>query len=153
MRGPIRSDPDLTATGTMSEQGMYFDLDTNLCTWNMELIGWPRKWFPLKRALRLWFSQYEVGKFQPSAYDSSISKDTNMRYIPSDLTIDLLAYHNLLTAIQARSPSSSVGEPRLIRVENLDRFHIHGFMRDFLLKACKPSFTFIAPGIRIPASA
>jgi hypothetical protein len=137
----------------MSEQGMYFDLDTNLCTWNVELMGWPRKWYPLERALHAWLKQYQVGKFQPSSCDSSISKDANIRYIPNDLKINLRAYHDLLTAIQARSPGSSVGKSGLIKVEILDRFHIHGFMRNFLLHARKPSFTFIAPGIRIPTTA
>jgi hypothetical protein len=132
---------------------MYFDLNTNLCTWNEELMAWPLKWFPLERALRLWLGQYEVGRFQSSSYDSSISRDANMRYVPSDLTINLKAYDNLLTAIQARSPHSAVGEPGLIGEEILDRFHIHGFMRDFLLQARRPSFTFIAPGIRIPTPA
>lgn len=139
----------------MGEQGMYLDLDTHLCSWNVELMGWPLKWYPLERALRLWLRQYEVGKFQPSSYDASISRDANLRYIPSDLTINLTAYHNLLGAIQARSPGggSTVGEPGLVDVEILDRFHIHGFMRDFLLRARRPSFPFVAPGIRIPTSA
>lgn len=29
----------------MGQQGIYFDLDTNLCTWSTELMPWPLKWY------------------------------------------------------------------------------------------------------------
>lgn len=109
--------------------------------------------YPLERALRLWLSLYESAKFRPSIFDASYSSDAIARSTPSDLSTNLQAYHALLTEIQARSPHATIGHPGLIDPSTLDRFNIHGFVRAFLLHARRPSFSHIAPGIRIPTTA
>jgi hypothetical protein len=73
--------------------------------------------------------------------------------LPADLQRDLQAYHELLSTIQAHCPDSSLSdEPGLIDGKVLDEFYVSGFLRDFLLQARRPSFQFIAPGLRIPTS-
>lgn len=141
-------------TRSGSEQGIFFDMKTNLCTWNNELASWPRKWYPLEPALRFWLAQYENGKFSlpMPISDGGMGNHGQESYTPHDLELNLAAYYNLVTAIAARIPDSTIGAPGLISAEMLDRFHIHGFRRDFLLQARKPSFEFKAPGIRIPIS-
>ncbi|KUL81902.1 hypothetical protein ZTR_09535 [Talaromyces verruculosus] len=141
---------------TEQELGIYVDLDTHLCTWQQEVMPWMRTWYPLQTALQLWLNLYESGKFQPSVGLEAISDTAyHRRYIAADLTRDLEAYHNLLVAIQDRSPGSTASisdEPGLVDEETLDRFRISGFLRDFLLNAHRPSFMYIAPGLQIPSA-
>lgn len=125
-------------------------------TKHLELISerWSRGTrYPLERALRLWLSLYQCGKFQPSMGQEAIySTHDHRRHLPADSERDLQAYDDLLMAIQARCPDSTLGEPGLVDSKVLDEFHVSGFLRDFLLRARRPSFQFIAPGLHIPTS-
>jgi hypothetical protein len=113
--------------------------------------------YPLERALRLWLNLYESGKFQPSiGLEAIYGSENHERYIPSDLDRDLEAYDKLISAIQARSPvgtSTTISdEPSLVDEGTLNEFRISGILRDFLLKARRPNFQYIAPGLRLPSS-
>lgn len=110
--------------------------------------------YPLERALQLWLSLYKSGKFRPSVGQEGIYESASYRrYIPGDLDRDLQSYHDLLAAIQARSPGSTISdEPGLVDEETLDQFRISGFLRDFLLKARRPSFNNVAPGLHLLSS-
>ncbi|KAL1963093.1 hypothetical protein VTN77DRAFT_8739 [Rasamsonia byssochlamydoides] len=140
---------------TEANHGIYFDMDTNLCTWQEEMTPWLHNWYPLQQALQLWLSLYQSGKFQPSIGQEAIYDPAyHSRYIPTDLDRDLQAYHALLAAIQTRIPNSSIsGEPGLVDEATLDGFRISGFLRDFLLQARRPSFEYVAPGLRLPTTA
>ncbi|KAL3703428.1 hypothetical protein TMatcc_010617 [Talaromyces marneffei ATCC 18224] len=141
---------------TEEELGIYMDLDTHLCTWQREVMPWMRTWVPAPNSLQLWLNLYESDKFQPSVGLEAISNTAyHRRYIAADLTRDLKAYHNLLVAIQDRSPGSTASisnKPGLFDEEILDRFRISGFLRDFLLNARRPNFMYIAPGLQIPSA-
>lgn len=110
--------------------------------------------YPLDRALRLWLSFYRAGKFQPSYQDDIYSPAAHRRYIPSDLDRDLKAYHELLSVIQSRCPGSTISDaPGLVDTVTLEEFpNLTGFLPDFLQRARRPSFIYIAPGLRVPSS-
>lgn len=110
--------------------------------------------YPLQTALQLWLNIYASGRFQPSVGLEAISDTANhRRYIAADLTRDLKAYHNLLVAIQSRSPGNTTSdELGLVGEETLNKFHISGFLRDYFLNARRPSFAYIAPGLQIPST-
>jgi len=98
---------------------------------------------------------YEVDKFQPSGFDATHSFEAVHQYTSVDLEDSLRAYDQLVNAILARSPDASNVETEsrgLVDREIIDEFGIQGLLRDFLLQARKPSFKFIAPGIRLPES-
>lgn len=74
--------------------------------------------------------------------------------MPSDLDRDLKAYHELLSAIQSRCLGSTISdEPSLVDTTILEEFpNLTGFLPEFLRRARRPSFTYIAPGLRVPSS-
>ncbi|KAH8896955.1 hypothetical protein GQ53DRAFT_838371 [Thozetella sp. PMI_491] len=154
LHGETHEDWVILYRATEPEYGVYFDMETGLCTWQQEATPWLHTWFPLERALRLLLSFYRSGRFQATVGDEQIYEPTgHRRYTPADLNRDLDSYHNLLAAIQARCLDSTVSEePGLIDEGVLDEFRISGFLRDFLLKARRPSFAFIAPGLQLPCS-
>lgn len=84
---------------------------------------------------------------------SNLSRKGYRRYIQTDIDRDLKSYHDLLAVIQARSPGSTISEePGLVDRETLDQFRISGFLREFLLKAHRPSFKYVAPGLHLLSS-
>lgn len=115
-------------------------------------MSWEQQWYPLERALSLWLSLYDSGKIKPSIGEAMQDPTAVAQYVPSDLNLSLNAYHELLEAIASRCEDCTIGEPGLISRRILNRFDIFGFLRDFYLQARRPSFTFIAPGIRVPDS-
>lgn len=109
----------------------------------------------MERTLGLWLHLYEVDKFQPSGFDATHSFEAAHQYTSVDLQDSLQAYEELVNAILARSSSTSIVETEsqgLVDRDIVHEFGIQGLPRDFLLQARKPSFTFIAPGIRLPES-
>jgi hypothetical protein len=97
---------------------------------------------------------YKLGKFRPSYGEDPYPWQSKAfgHYVTSDLDRNLQAYDDLLVAIQQRRSDLVIGEPGLVDEATLDEFQITGFYRDFLLKARRPSFEYIAPGIRVPNS-
>jgi len=112
--------------------------------------------YSLERTLALWLQLYKVDKFRPSVFDATHSFEAVNQYTTYDLEDSLQAYNGLLDVISARSPATSsvveqIGQG-LIDRDIIEEFQIQGLLRDFLLQARKPSFTFIAPCIRLPKS-
>lgn len=119
-----------------------------------------QQWHPLEVVLSAWLDMATVGKAQ--AVDPS-TDSTNSKFDPwvirpysqQQLDDTLRAYHDLLDAIESRIPLSdrlsNTSAPPLLPDPILDAAHItSNFTREFMSKARRPSFRYIAPGLEIP---
>lgn len=131
-----------------TEGGLFFDMSTNLCAWIQMPGRWPhpKQWYPLEAALEKYLAMFETGKFSIS---DSYPGSSMQPYVEADVAQALAQYDALLEAIIARSNAGQVYDAPLVSAETLSKWNVHGFAREFLSRARKPSFTYIAPGIKV----
>ncbi|KAI1384807.1 uncharacterized protein F4822DRAFT_373741 [Hypoxylon trugodes] len=154
-----------TATGIASEpDGLVFDQVGNKAVMQTSIFDSPithndrQQWFPLEDVLSAWLDMVEVGKVRAVGPDVEVPNEKFdpwiiLPYSESQLQETLTAYHGLLDAIESRIPDVArpPSEPQLIPNTSLDTANISpGFVREFLNKAQRPWFQYIAPGLEIP---
>jgi hypothetical protein len=114
-----------------------------------------QKWLSLEEVLEAYIDIIEKGKIR------SVEKDYEYEggrmdpwiispYSDYDLQKALEEFNKLVEVISARLPTPLVGDTGHLASEaELEGSQIDGFAREFLAKAKRPTFKYIAPGIRI----
>jgi len=154
--------------------GLFFDMRQNLVCMISSWGRYPGRWptescsrSRLEDALAMYLKQYEVGKFllpeQGNGTDVLVGlgmqndflkiykyeelEDGVQRVTRHDVERTLTAYHSLLAAIVSRVPGAKIHDEPLVDKETLTRWAVGGFAAEFLSRARRPSFKYIAPGI------
>ncbi|CAI6230105.1 unnamed protein product [Periconia digitata] len=153
------------ATSIWSHQvGIVYDQVTNaaiMCTY-IDDIGWITNgrigWYPLESILEAWLDMIKSGKVKAirENEDSELMTFPPWALVPyteQDLQETLDAFDNLIEAIQDRMPGAlpdqSTVQHGLVDEHDLDEANIlDGFARKFLLRARRPHFEYIAPGLK-----
>lgn len=133
-----------------SDGGLFFDMQTNLCTWiNMD-NPWPHpdQWYPLEDALGRYAEMFRTEKYHCAPHEFLITECRMEPYVEADVALTVLMYETLLDAIVLRNAGSEIYKTPLVSAEMLKKWHIHGFAYDFLSRANSSSITYIAPGLR-----
>ncbi|KAF3055548.1 hypothetical protein GL218_07223 [Daldinia childiae] len=156
-----------TATGVALEQeGLVFDQMENKAIMQMSIFDSPithngrQQWFALEVILSAWLDMVEVGKVQAVNPDIDVPSDKfdpwiSLPYSDDQLQETLTVYHSLLDVIESRIPVTSRPSSTypLIPDDSLAAANISdGFAWEFLSKARRPLFRYIAPGLEIPTS-
>jgi hypothetical protein len=130
--------------------GIIFDMFTGQAQWDYEWFnGMPEKelWRPLESILRTWRDLHRSGKFYRSIDEEEFSTRS---WTELELAESLQAWDSLLDAIAARmsgGASSAIQFEPGLDAELLSQYHLSPFAIEFLSKARRPSFKYIAPGI------
>lgn len=144
--------------------GLVMDLDDLLvryipsfsCHYNIEDT---RRWYTLEDVLLKLNCMAEIGKYVPVIRDNEFRStlEPGWKAVPwtdSTLNDTLTAWEDLVNTIATRLPDDSSkrdtqSEPERLAPEDKIPSSIRGFTRGFLLRALKPSFKFIAPGLTV----
>ncbi|KAK2875091.1 hypothetical protein FQN49_001787 [Arthroderma sp. PD_2] len=115
-------------------------------------------WYPLQDVLFNFNAIVEIGKYVPASFDWDVNNEWQptiggWKAVPwTDFILDetLAAYEKLVDAIVARLPDHSpLHQRKPIVSEDKIPPSIGGFTRGFLLRALRPPFRYIAPGLSI----
>jgi hypothetical protein len=131
-----------------------------------DVDGTPPPWQPLETVLSIWVEMIEIGKVVPAEEDIELSNEKIGQwlwysYSEKQVQDTVAAFDRLATAIEARMPLQSLHGSQIILAQSdnhlvsasiLDSTSIPEscFARDFLTKARKPNFKYIAPGLFLP---
>ncbi|THV01259.1 hypothetical protein K435DRAFT_776100 [Dendrothele bispora CBS 962.96] len=145
-----------------STGGVFFDMQHNLICkvdiFNEDMESCP--WSSLEIGLARYLELYEVGKFRLPVNRTDIDEDDEryedydfdiavQRVDGADWMMALEMYDSLLEAIAERIDGAEIYEEPLIDRATLTRWGVENFAFEFLSRARKPSFTYIAPGITV----
>ncbi|MCJ1271798.1 hypothetical protein MMC22_011703 [Lobaria immixta] len=149
MKGVILLYPGAKGSGN---EGLLFDTCTGLAHW-ANAPNWPQKddWIPLERVLQMWVNLWHDGKY------CRIGGGLDVEIVPwtsHDLNATVDAWVILLQTIHRHSPASDVDSRGLQLGPPLShglvwRLTRQSFAVEFLLRAFKPPFRYIAPGIQV----
>jgi hypothetical protein len=119
-------------------------------------------WYPLETILSSWIDMIHDGKITAAPEGVNLENEKqdpwiNHRYSIRQVEDTALAFEKLVDAIESRMPSSSLSEATtspLLEKSTLDSAEIPEgcFARDFILRARRPRFSRIAPGLKIPTA-
>ncbi|EZF35624.1 hypothetical protein H109_05947 [Trichophyton interdigitale MR816] len=144
--------------------GLVMDLDDLLvrylpsfsCHYDFEDT---RRWYTLEDVLLKLNCMAEIGKYVPIIRDNEVrsTMEPGWKAVPwtdSILNETLAAWEDLVNTITARLPDhyskgDTPSEPEQLAQEDIIPSSIRGFTRGFLLRALKPPFKFIAPGLTV----
>lgn len=122
------------------------------------------EWMPLEVILTAWLNMVDVDKVQAVPDDVEFQPWIMVPYSEEQLDSTVTAFNRLVDAIESRMPHYqpptdsqhvlSTGDDRvqqLLSTEDVEAAGIPiGFAQAFLIKAKRPSFRYIAPGLSIP---
>jgi hypothetical protein len=113
------------------------------------------KWHPLEDILEVWLEMIRIGKVKAMGSETEWQPWELVPYTNHQVDEAVEVFNKLVSAIEARIPqneSTSTLQPSsLFDKEALDAAHIPaGFAYDFLTRARRPRFSFIAPGLSLP---
>lgn len=114
------------------------------------------KSYRLEDILEAWLDTIRVGKVKAVGPETDSPKPWKLLpYSEHQINEAVEVFNKLVSAIEARMPQNETppdGEPSpLFTAAALDAARIPpGFSHDFLTRARRPSFTFIAPGLSLP---
>ncbi|THU87874.1 hypothetical protein K435DRAFT_326627 [Dendrothele bispora CBS 962.96] len=145
-----------------STGGIFFDMQQNLICM-ADLPGTDMEscpWHYLELGLTRYLEQFEVGKFRLPVNRTKIDEndvryedyDFNIavqRVDGSDLMTALELYDSLLEVIAERLDGAKIYDDPLVDMETLTRWGVEGFAFEFLSRARRPGFTYIAPSITV----
>ncbi|KAI8965151.1 hypothetical protein F5Y11DRAFT_37348 [Daldinia sp. FL1419] len=130
--------------------GIFLDIVSYKAVWHQrDFLHFPPtdQWLPLEVLLQKAIDEWETGKFY---WDASQASVAIRRWTSNDMEEALVAWVQLLSSIELRISSETGHTPSRLEPlssESLAPFKISGFAAEFLTKAQRPSFSFIAPGI------
>ncbi|KAK2599276.1 hypothetical protein N8I77_011046 [Diaporthe amygdali] len=142
-------DPFLFWSGTFSV-GVILNLRTCRAIWHWEPGPFPddEQWVSLEIVLRNALAKWDSGKYY---WDVTLGSICVRAWTQTDLSEALAARERLLCGIEARLPESVHKSQRLepleISQEMMSAFRVSRFVGEFLSRAPRPGFTFVAPGI------
>ncbi|KAJ4287826.1 hypothetical protein N0V90_012530 [Kalmusia sp. IMI 367209] len=113
------------------------------------------RWYPLEDVLAAWLDMIKIGKIKAAGPDAEFRPWELVPYTESQVDEAVDVFNKLLYAIESRIPdhisTHKSATTSLIDHEILDAAQIpQGFAYSFLLRARRPSFQFIAPGLALP---
>jgi hypothetical protein len=113
------------------------------------------KWHPLEDILKAWLDMIRIGKVKAVGSDTEYQPWELVSYTMFQVDEAVEVFNKLTSAIEKRMPqnetTSTVEPDNLLDKEALDAAHIPaGFAYDFLTRARRPRFSFIAPGLSLP---
>ena len=113
------------------------------------------KWYPLEDVLEKWLDMIRVGKVKAVGPDTEYSPWEILPYSPAQLDEAVNVFNSLVLAIETRMPplpeTGETTSTTLFDVNTLESAKIKsGFSFEFLTRARRPSFRFIAPGLEVP---
>ncbi|KAL1608035.1 hypothetical protein SLS60_002974 [Paraconiothyrium brasiliense] len=142
-------------------EGLIFDQEKNMAIMSMsihnsdELCDSGRiKWYPLEDILAAWLDMIRTGKVKAVGPDTEFRPWELAPYTDHQVNEAVEVFDKLVAAIKAAMPAQEPKERNvsdsLIDKKTLDAAHIPaGFAYDFLTRARRPSFRFIAPGLSL----
>ncbi|KAI1439554.1 hypothetical protein F5Y02DRAFT_62874 [Annulohypoxylon stygium] len=135
--------------------GVYIDIRSYRAVWhNGNSPGFPSsdsdQWLPLEAVLQKALDAWDTGKFYWDTQESAMKVRS---WTEHDVEESVAAFHRLIASIEVRMPAEDSEAHNHSRLEPLDAqalapFKISAFAVKFLTTANRPSFSFVAPGIR-----
>lgn len=136
--------------GEPTEGGLFLNLQTCQVVWHWAPGPFPadERWISLEVALQQSLDKWNSGKYFWNAEHGIVDQRP---WTENDVTDALSSWDCLLSIIEERLPQSA-GAPQRFEPLQLDQetktaFRISGFSAEFLSRASRPAFTYIAPGI------
>ncbi|KAI1096628.1 hypothetical protein F5B19DRAFT_153636 [Rostrohypoxylon terebratum] len=134
--------------------GVYVDIRSYQAVWhNDDSPRFPPsdQWLPLEVILQKALHAWDTGKFFWDAQESTMKVRS---WTEHDVEESVAAFNRLISSIEVRMPCEDNEAHIHRRLEPLDAqsltpFNINAFAVRFLTTAKRPSFSFVAPGIRI----
>lgn len=136
--------------GSPMDGGLFLNVQTGRAVWHWAPGPFPadERWVALEDVLRNALGKWDSGKYFWDASQRSIGVRS---WTQTDLSEALQAWERLLCGIEARLPGYADGKERLeplrLGQETMSSFRISRFAREFLSRAPRPGFAFVAPGI------
>lgn len=136
--------------GSPADGGLFLDLRSCRVVWHWAPGPFPaeEEWVGLEVALQRSLDKWNSGKYFWNAENGIV--DQRM-WTESDVDDALSTWDRLLSSIEERLPqpegTSERLEPIQIDQETRTALRISGFSAEFLTRASRPSFKYIAPGI------
>ncbi|KAL4886314.1 hypothetical protein BJY04DRAFT_178855 [Aspergillus karnatakaensis] len=138
--------------------GLVFDLNTNKATWIDDYFFTPPRymdhvWVPLEEILEAWLSHIRRRCIaHPGSYDDAFwgqAYGWRLRYPPKeDVEEDLRLWDKYVALVESKLPK----KPQAATVNNADDVpEFLGFPEEFLSRARKPQFKYVAPGLVFPS--
>lgn len=130
--------------------GIFLDLRTCKAVWHWSPGPFPPadRWVSLETALQVQLDKWESGKFYWNSTQAAVAIS---RWTQKDLADALSAWDDLLSAIEsALGRAGQAAPPRRsdpLDSERMLEFHVGKFAREFLSRAPRPEFKYIAPGV------
>ncbi|KAJ4353614.1 uncharacterized protein N0V89_005344 [Didymosphaeria variabile] len=145
-------------------EGLIFDQEKNMAIMSMSIHDSDGlcdsgrvKWHPLEDILAAWLDMIRTGKVKAVGPDTEYRPWELVPYTDYQVNEAVEVFDKLVAAIEAampaKEPKESNASASLMNKEALDTAHIPpGFAYDFLTRARRPSFRFIAPGLSLPTA-
>lgn len=137
--------------GSPMDGGLFLNVQTCRAAWHWAPGPFPpdEQWVALEDVLRIALGRWDSGKYFWDASQSSIGVRP---WTEADLSEALQAWERLLRGIEARLPVPNDAtkkrlEPLRLGQETMSSFCISRFVGEFLSRAPRPGFAFVAPGI------
>ncbi|KAK7710160.1 hypothetical protein SLS64_003235 [Diaporthe eres] len=136
--------------GSPMDGGLFLNVQTGKAVWHWAPGPFPadEQWVSLEDVLRNALAKWDSGKYFWDATQGSIGVRS---WVQKDLSEALAAWERLLCGIEARLPVSDDGPKRLgpleLTQETMSSFRISRFVGEFISRAPRPGFAFVAPGI------
>lgn len=112
------------------------------------------RWHPLEDILEAWLDMIRIGKVKIVGPNTEFRPWELVSYTEHQVNEAVEVFNKLVSAIEARIPpnkSTNLEIGTLFDKGALDAAHIPtGFPYDFLTRARRPNFRFIAPGLMLP---
>lgn len=136
--------------GEPMDGGLFLNLQTCRVVWHWAPGPFPAddEWIALDFALQQSLDKWNSGKYFWNAEQGLIDQRL---WTDNDVDDALASWDRLLSSIEERLPQSA-GAPQRLGPLQLDQeaktaFRISGFTAEFLSRASRPGFTYVAPGI------
>lgn len=138
------------SAGSPADGGLFLNVQTGRAVWHWAPGPFPadEQWVPLEDVLRSALARWDSGKY---FWDAAQGSARVRSWTQTDLSEALAAWERLLSGIEARLPESEDVPKRLepleLSQETMSSFRISRFVRQFLSRAPRPGFAFVAPGV------
>ncbi|XXG95487.1 hypothetical protein Hte_001751 [Hypoxylon texense] len=134
--------------------GIYADIRSCQAVWHSGISPHfppPDQWLPLEVILQKSLDAWATGKFYWDVQEATMKTRS---WTQHDVEQSVAAFYRLLSNIELRIPSEGSEAHSHRRLEPLDAqtlapFKISVFAARFLSTANRPSFSFVAPGVRV----
>ncbi|KAK4671771.1 hypothetical protein QC764_608580 [Podospora pseudoanserina] len=133
------------------DEGLVLDADTLEATWRHGMDGLPEypgpSWIPLHVVLEKEREKWERGEYY---FDEEQMKVEQRGWTEIGLDETVQAWEGLLKAIEDKGGTGGEwDEPLRLEDEDIERYKVSRFAKEFLSRSKRPKFKFIGPGITV----